>query len=133
MSETQVYKPGVVKQERRKEKVAIAGGQFHVWVWGLTLADSTQIIERSARPEIDKRGGHNQGVAVALQIQLSCFDSDKEDACRVWEDNTRHDIYALPMADMTTLIAAINRVNGQDATEQEVLRDFTLVGSENSS
>lgn len=133
MSDTPVYRPGAAKRERRKECVPIADGEFHVWVWSLTLADSTQIIERSARPEIDKRGGHNQSMAIAMQIQLSCYDSDKEDASRIWEDNTRGDIYTLSMADMTALLAAINRVNGQDATEQEILRDFTRVGQESST
>jgi hypothetical protein len=74
---------------------------------------------------MDKRGGSSPGMAVILQIMLSCYDGEGPDARRIFNDADRGAINDMPFRDFTLILEAINRVNGKDATEQELLRDFT--------
>lgn len=132
MSQRKIYRPGVVAPQRRQEWVSLDGGD--VCVWELTVAESTQILERSERPKVDPRGGHNRGMTVVTQILLSCFDGEEDGAKRIFADHDLAAIYALPFHDFQAILSAMNRVNGTDADEEERLRDFsTATGAPNPS
>lgn len=124
MSERKIFRPGATLIERRKEWVALPDG-FEVWVWELTVAESAQITDRSKRPAIDPRGGHDTATMIALQVMLSCYDGDEPGAKRIFGDADFSAIYELPFRVFDALLSAINRVNGKDAVEAELLRDFT--------
>lgn len=123
MSERTIYKPGAAASQRRREWVSLPSGD--ICIWELTVADSTQIVERAARPEIDPRGGCSPAKSVAMQILLSCYDGEEDGAGRIFEERDLAAIYALPFGEFDLLLQAINRVNGKSATELERLRDFT--------
>lgn len=123
MSERTIYRPGQPR-ERRKEWVSIEGGDL--CVWAMTVAESTQILERSERPD----GGSSKGMALVTQILLSCYDGEEPGSKRLFADHDRQCIYDLSFEDFELLMGAINRVNGKDATSQEALRDFTTVREE---
>ena len=126
MSEPTLYRPGINSRPRRKERVVLPGGEHFLWVWEMTVADSTQVLERSERPQMGG-GGHSTGKGIVVQIMLSCHESDQDDARRLFTDADFGAIYAMPFTDFDAIYAAINRVNGKDATEQERLRDFLTV------
>lgn len=132
MSEPTLYRPGVNTRPRRKEKVVLPGGEHFLWVWEMTVADSTQVLERSERPNAGG-GGHSAGKGLVVQLMLSCFESDAEGAQRVFQDADFGAIYALPFSEFDVIYTAVNRVNGKEATEQERLRDFLTVSSAPSS
>lgn len=125
MSDLPVYKVGI-KHERRKRWVDLHEIGARVCVWSMTVAESTQILERAAKPD----GKHSTGMVVVLQIMLSCYDGDGADAKSIFQAQDFQPIYDLPLRDMEAIIAAINEVNGKDASEQEVLRDFTAASEE---
>jgi hypothetical protein len=125
MIEHKVYKPGVDLPPRRKEWVDFPSCDSGVWVWEMTVAESAQILQRSARPSVDPRGGHDQSAIIAAQLMVSCYDSDEDGAKRIFGDADFSAIYALPFRDFDVCIQAINRVNGKDATEQEILEAFS--------
>ena len=135
MSEPKLYRPGVNSRPRRTEKVILPGGETFLFVKEMTVADTTQILERSERPNIGNGvgGGHSTGRGVVVQIMLSCYDSDEEGAQRIFTDADFGAIYAMPFTEFDAIYAAINRVNGKEATEQERLRDFLTVTTEPSS
>jgi hypothetical protein len=126
MSEPTVYRPGVNTRPRRKEKVLLPGGEHFIWVWEMTLADQAQVLDRSERPQMGG-GGHSKGKAIAVQLMLCCYESEADDAKRLFTDADFGAIYNLPYADFDVLYDAANRVNGKIATEQERLRDFLTV------
>lgn len=118
-----IYEPGVSQPERRREWVSLPGGDL--CVWELTVADSAQILEKSQRPDLDPRGGHDKARAMAVQVMLSCYDADTPPANRIFSDADFGAVYMMPFREYDLLIQAINRVNGKSPEEQEALRDFT--------
>jgi hypothetical protein len=113
---------------RKMEKVGLAAGD--VCVKGLMTADFMTIAEKSRRPAIDPRGGIDEGEAILWQVILSCYASDAEDAPRLFNPDQPGDIqalYRMPQDEFRAILAAINRVNGLDATEAELMRDFSQV------
>jgi hypothetical protein len=123
LSERTIYKPGNAESKRRREWVTLPGGD--ICVWELTMSESAQIVERSARPAIDPRGGQVPATFVALQILFCCYDGEEDNAKRIFSEADLLAIYCLPFSEFDLLLGATNRVNGKDATELERLRDFT--------
>lgn len=121
MSELPIYRVGV-KPARRKEWVVLPEAQARVCVWSMTVAESAQLMDRCTRPD----GKPSTGKVVVLQIMLSCYNGDDDKATHIFSATDEGAVYDLPLHDMEAIIAAINRVNGKDATEQELLRDFTI-------
>jgi hypothetical protein len=126
-----IYQPSAIAPPRRSEWVSLPDGD--ILVREMTVAEAVQVLERSARPSIDPRGGHSQGMTVALQLILSCYAGEEPDAARIFGDHDMATIYALPFRDFDIILQAINRVNGKTASEQETLHDFLLVRQEPST
>lgn len=119
-------KQEAVHAKRRFEWVALDAGD--ICIRELTVRETIALTERSSRPSIDPRGGLDPGEAVLWQILFSCYDGETEDARRIFSDTDPEDvrtIYAMRAEEFNKILTAINRVNGQDATEAEILRDFT--------
>lgn len=95
----------------------------------MTAAQGTTLAERSQRPSIDPRGGFDTGEAVLWQILLSCFTDDTPAAQPVFAEHAEDIgiIMNLRLEEFKRLAQAINRVNGSDMTEVEVLRDFSAL------
>ena len=113
------------RKNLRREKVTLDCGD--VWVREMTCAEAMQLGERAARPAVDPRGGLDPGESVLWQILLSCYEDDSDDASRLFTeapDDVRI-IYGLRLEEFNELMQAVNRVNGRDASEVELLRDFT--------
>lgn len=109
--------------ERQKEWITLSGGD--ICLWALTMEEFSRIHDYSLRPPIDPRGGVDNKEAALWQIALSCYDGDGTDAERLWPDERVSEIKAMPAHDFSDLMVAINRLNGRDATTEEVMRDFT--------
>lgn len=109
----------------RKERVSLTAGPL--WVWEMTVAESVQIIDHATRPAIDPRGGLDRAESAVWQIMLSCYNSDQPGAERVFKDADLLSIYRLRLEEFGKLMAAINRVNGNTSTEEDLQRDFTAV------
>lgn len=130
MSETRViFKPGVSKTARRIEWVELVPALGDkpaegVYVWGLATCDSLAIVERATQGGVDKESGIARARAMQIQIMLSCYDSDQPGAKRVFTDADVAPINEGSWQAFEKVVRAINRVNGQDATEQEMMRDF---------
>jgi hypothetical protein len=95
----------------------------------MTAQEAMTLSERAQRPSIDPRGGLDPGESVLWQIILSTFFDDGEEAERVYSE-TPEDVKAimdLRFEEFQLLMQAINRVNGRDAREAEVMRDFSRV------
>jgi hypothetical protein len=125
MSERKAYqKPQAPVQERlRKEWVTLDGGD--VCVWGLTAGEMMTLSERSARPEIDPRGGADSRMASAWLIALATHYGDALDSPRVWDDLGYPEIFDLTSQEFTALTEAIARVMGTAEPETDALRAFT--------
>lgn len=95
----------------------------------MTAAEATTLAERSQRPAIDPRGGLDTTETVLWQVLLSCYQDDTDTAERVFAENAPDIaiIMGLRLEEFQRLMVAINRVNGRDATEIEVLRDFSAM------
>lgn len=122
--ERKIYRPGAEPPERRFEWVELERGW--VCLWDLRLAESVRITDQCTLPE-KLGGGESRGRAVALQILYSCYDGEpsKPGVSRIWKDHELGDVYLLSFVDMRRLGEAIQRLNGQTATEAEIVRDFT--------
>lgn len=124
--ERRPFDKSAVRVGRRSEWVALDAGD--VCVREMTVQEAMTLTERAARPAIDKRGGMDPTEMVLWQILLSCYVDDSEDAARLFSENDPADIrviYSLRFEEFGELMGAINRVNGKDATEVDLLRDFT--------
>ena len=109
----------------RMERVELSGGA--IWVRAMTVADAMKVTDQSARPSIDPRGGLDRSEALLWQVIVSCF-YDEDGKEPVFSSESAEDvrlIYGLPIQEFALLVSAIQRVNGQDAEEVEILRDFT--------
>jgi hypothetical protein len=137
LSEPQLYRPGVNSRPRRVEKVILPGGETFLWIKEMTVAETAQILERSERPNLGHGvgGGHSTGRGVVVQIMVSCYDGtmDAPGEQRIFTDADFGAIYEMPFSEFDAIYAAINRVNGKDATESERLRDFLTVSQAVSS
>lgn len=123
--ERKIFRPGAEPPAApRFEWVEFENGCW-VCVRGMTAADAIRITERSERPKIDPQGGHSKGRMVQLQIVASCYDGEGPEAKPIFTEADFVAINALSFQDFDRLLGAINRVNGKDATETELLRDFT--------
>jgi len=123
MSENRFDKSRLKQAERRKEKIPLSAGDL--WAWSLTAAEMMQVLEAAQRPKIDPRGGVDQGSAVLWQIVLSCHDGPEADAPLAFTTDDFGLILGLPWDEFRLITQAINRVNGLDPTEAELMRDFT--------
>lgn len=127
MSEHRPFNKQEAGQSRRRfEWVSLDAGD--ICIRELTVKETIALTERSSRPSIDPRGGVDPGEAVLWQILLSCYDGEGDDARPIFSDTEPADIrtiYGLRAEEFNRLLMAINRVNGQDATEADLLRDFT--------
>ena len=115
------------RNKPRSERVILAGGP--VWVRQMNVSEALNIRQRSERPAIDPRGGIDTGEAVLWQIVTCCY-YEEEGTERVFSETNPEDvrlIFSMPWEEFQRLMTAINRVNGQDAEEVELLRDFTAV------
>lgn len=109
---------------RRKEHVEnLAGGDL--WVWEMTVAEGAIVMEQSARPPQDPRGGADPTTSLVLQIQLACYDGREEGANQVFRDD-QASIFRMSWGDSNEILAAIARVNGRDPEEVRLLQDFTV-------
>jgi hypothetical protein len=137
LSEPKLYRPGVNSRPRRVEKVILPGGETFLWVREMSVADTATILERSERPNLGNGvgGGHSTGRGVVVQIMMSCYDGDENAPGdhRLFTDADFGAIYDMPFSEFDVIYAAINRVNGKDATEQERLKDFLAVTTAASS
>jgi hypothetical protein len=108
----------------KKEKVVFPDGRF-VWVHGLNTATFVSIQARAARQPRDPRlGGQDNSMLTLMQIAASCYKSDEPGAERIFSDLDLDKVGLLTMQEMVLIMMAVQRVNGTDATEQEVLKDF---------
>lgn len=114
----------------RQEYVEFSDGTY-VWVRGLTTLQWAGLRERSQRR--DPRGGTDETAALLIQIVMSCFEGEEPEAKRVFSDLDLDKAGALPAEQTLAIMAAIQRVNGMAATEQEILRDFTAAQAQTSS
>lgn len=121
--ERRLYDPTSAIDAPRREWVTLDRGD--VCVHEMTLAETMQITERAARPACDPRGGHNRAQTVVLQIMFSCRLGEEPDAKRAFTDADLGLIHDLRFHEFDALLAAINRVSGKSATEEERLRDFS--------
>lgn len=113
------------KSRPRTERVQLAGGP--VWVRAMSVSDAMHVTQKSERPAIDPRGGIDRGEALLWQVVVSCY-YDEEGAERVFSEQNPEDvrlIFSMPWDEFQRLLSVINRVNGQDPEEVELLRDFT--------
>lgn len=129
--ERQIYDPGRPSAVR-KEWVEFPDGRS-LCVWGLTAAQYAQLKTRSARHPGDPRGGEDPGVAVLLQIIMSCYDGDEPGAGRIYSDLDLDKAGQLSFDEFLLVMSAVNRVNGMDATLGELMRDFTAARPEPST
>lgn len=130
MSEKKIRQPGAANTQRRKEWVEFEDGTGW-WVWELTVAETTRIIDQSQVQSKDPRvQAMTRGRQVVLQIMHSCYDGDEPGSKRIFGDNDFGAAYEIPFRDFGRLIAAIEEVNGTGATQQEILRDFTAATGE---
>lgn len=115
------------KDPRRCEWVSLTHGD--VCVKAMTVSELLQIQDRAQRPRIDPRGGIDPGWSALLQVALSCYEDEDEDAPPIWpcslDLKTLAPINRLPIADFTKIMEAIQRVNGQSPGEVDALVDFS--------
>ncbi len=127
------YQPRTVRDDLRQECVDMPDGSY-IWVRELTVAEMAQILDRSARPSIDPRGGHDQTALMMQQVVCSCYDSDEPGAGRIFSGLDLSGVASMRGEEFERVVAAIQRVNGKDATSEEITRDFLLAtGGPNSS
>lgn len=111
----------------RGEWVSLRHGD--VWVRSLTASEFISIQDRASRPKEDPRGGVDRGWSLFLQIAYSCFEDDTPMAKPLWPSSldrkSMAPIARLSLQDFTSIINAIERVNGQSADEEQSWRDFT--------
>jgi hypothetical protein len=119
-----IYQPNFGPPERVREWVDLGDGE--VCVWSMTAAEFIQLTDRATRPAIDPRGGVDTGALVLFQIIFSCYDGDEDNAKRIWGDVDLVSVGSLKQGQVEDLLAAINRVNGKDASSEEITRDFSL-------
>lgn len=118
--EHRVYQDDGKEPELRSEWVLLRKGE--VCVRELTAAEYAGMRQQSARPSIDPRGGSDPTAIILVQIVMSCYDSEEPGARPLFP--TMEAAGRLPFEDFQKVMAAIARVNGLEATEQEILRDF---------
>jgi len=123
MPERKIYRPSAEPAPLRKEWVSLPGGD--ICVWELTVAESTQVLEKSERPSVDPRGGYNRGAMRVQQVMMSCYDGEQDGAKRLFGEADLLHLYRMPLAQFESLVAATDRVNGKGAGEAERLEDFT--------
>lgn len=121
----EIFDPEKLKQDRRRREWITVPGMGRLCVWQLTMAESVLVTEYSTRPAEDPRGGMDREESVLWQIALACYRGDTPDAKRVFDDHQVYLIRNLSVSEFTLIMTAINRVNGIDAQEEEILRDFT--------
>lgn len=126
MSEPLFDREKALSFKPRTEWVSTSCGRL--CVRAMRMSEYFQLSERSQRPKIDPRGGVDTGEAVLWQIFLSCYQGEGPDDPPTFSADSAEDvraIYSLSTQDGLLILGAINRVNGLDATEAELLRDFT--------
>lgn len=123
MSENRFDKSKMARPERRTERIPLSAGDL--WAHELSAREMMQIVERSQRPSIDSRGGVDRGTAVLWQIVLSCRLGPEPGAELAFTPDDFALLMELPWEEFRLLTTTINRVNGLDPTEAEILRDFT--------
>jgi len=116
----------------RKEWVELPDGRS-ICVHGLSTAAYASLKSRCARHPNDPRGGDDPAMLYLVQLALSCYDSDEPDAKRIFGDLDLDKAGLLTFEEAIPVLAAINRVNGLDASLQELQRDFMLARPEPSS
>jgi hypothetical protein len=107
---------------RRKVPVELQGQTL--WVWEMTIAELSQLVERTMRPAIDPRGGSDPTASLVWQILLSCYDSDAEDAKRVFDEADLPMIFGLRLEEFAGLRTGIAQANGTTKDEVDGLVDF---------
>ena len=112
-----------IRSQLKKEWVSLTDGD--VCVWELTLPESAVLAERSRRPEIDERGGHDATMATAWMLALSVHHGDETDSPRVWDDLNYLDTLSLRTRDVNRISAAFARVMGEAEDEVQAVEDFT--------
>jgi len=128
MSERKIYDPSRPTQPRG-EWVDFSDGRS-IYVRGLTAAQYASLKSRAARSPGDPRGGEDPAAAILIQIVLSCYDGEGADARRIYSDLDLDKAGALSFDEFLLVMGAVNRVNGMDATVQELMRDFTTARAE---
>lgn len=123
MSEKRFDKSRMKQTSHRKERIPLSAGDL--WAWSLSAAEMMQVLDHSQRPGIDPRGGVDQGSAVLWQIVLSCHEGAEESAPLAFTPDDFGLILGLPWEEFRLITQAMNRVNGLDPTEAELMRDFT--------
>jgi hypothetical protein len=114
-----------LKGDRRRREWVTLPRLGRVCVRELLMSEAVQIADYSTRPAEDPRGGTDREESSLWQIAFTSYDGDGPDAKRLFDDHQVHLIRSLTLEEFTLLMQAINRVNGLDATEVELVRDFT--------
>lgn len=117
--------------ERQKQWIELRGGRL--CVWEMTFEELGRLNQYAMRPAIDPRGGVDQIEAAIWRIALSCYESDTEDARRIWPDERVAEIRRLPGSEINRLTEVLDALNGTGAAEEERLRDFTSAPEPNGS
>jgi hypothetical protein len=114
----------------RVEKVTFPDGRY-LWVHGLTTAQFASIQARSQRRPTGMP--EDRSLTILMQIAASCYAGEEPGSARIFSDLDLEKVGMLTLQEMVLIMAAVQRVNGTDATEQEVLRDFLPQRTEPSS
>ena len=123
MGEKIIRKPGEAK--RHKEWVEFEDGTGW-WVWEMTVAETTRMMDQSQIKSKDPRvQAMTGGRQLVMQIMYSCYEGEEPGSKRVFGDNDFGAVYDIPFHDFGRLITAIENVNGTSSTERELLQDFT--------
>jgi len=122
MSERRIYS-AAEPTPVRKEWVTLPDGR-EISVWGMNTAQFASIQARSQRTFGHPEAAPDRSLAILMQIAASCYASDEPGAARIFSDLDLDKVGLLTLQEMVVIMMAVQRCNGQDAEEAEVLRDF---------
>jgi hypothetical protein len=105
---------------RRKEWITLPAGEM--CIWEMTCAEVAQMLERSQRPA-SFGGGQDEATAMFYEIMLSCYHGDEVGAAPVFPEMAS--VARLRWEDGVAIRAAVQRVNGKDASQEELMRGFS--------
>lgn len=127
MSEHRAFSKDTMAPRRLKgEWVPTERGD--VYVREMRTREYLQLSSKAQRPSIDPRGGIDATEAVLWQVALCCYPDDDPNAAPLFNLDDPGDLqilFGLSQEEFISLLAAINRVNGRDPTEEELRRDFS--------
>lgn len=120
-----IFDPSALEGDRRRYEWISLPGLGRICIREMLLPEHEQAIDYGIRPAGDPRGGVDRLEMVVWEIAFSCMDGPGEEARRLFDDRHLHLIKRLKWDEYRLIRDSIARVNGESATEEELLRDFT--------